>query len=353
MREWKGTSRFVYNRVLDDVKKNDTNVNFFSLRNKHVIAKDNPIINKWETDTPKDIRAGVVNDMVKGYFTAITNLKRGNINHFKMRFRSRKRDSSTLTIPKSAIKITNGKLYIFPRYLGDNIKFSKDKQTKNLEIKHDSRIQYQNGKWFLLVPVDVKTESVSGREEACSSDPGFRNFQVIYGEKVVTKITPSKETVKKYKNKLDLFQSLRSKNTISRSKYNRKRNKLHFKMSNLTDELHNQTINYITKRYNHVIYPHFESQDMARKSDNKHLNRNITIFKHFKFKQRLINKCKVRRCTIDLCGEEYTSKTCGRCGSLNTIPDIETYRCKNCNLVIDRDFNGARNIMIKRVMETS
>ena len=40
---------------------------------------------------------------------------------------------------------------------------------------------------------------------------------------------------------------------------------------------------------------------------------------------------------MEICTEEYTSKTCGRCGELN---DVKA-------LVIDRDVNGARNIYIK------
>ena len=30
---------------------------------------------------------------------------------------------------------------------------------------------------------------------------------------------------------------------------------------------------------------------------------------------------------------------------------IETFTCKKCNLVLDRDVNGARNILIKNIKE--
>jgi transposase len=51
-----------------------------------------------------------------------------------------------------------------------------------------------------------------------------------------------------------------------------------------------------------------------------------------------------------ICTEEYTSKTCGRCGELNNVGKSEIYRCSKCLLVIDRDINGARNILIKNIM---
>jgi len=47
--------------------------------------------------------------------------------------------------------------------------------------------------------------------------------------------------------------------------------------------------------------------------------------------------------------EAYTSKTCTRCGVLNNIGSNEIYHCKECDLVIDRDINGARNILLKNI----
>ena len=45
--------------------------------------------------------------------------------------------------------------------------------------------------------------------------------------------------------------------------------------------------------------------------------------------------------------EEYTSKTCGVCGTINNVGSKEVFTCSKCNLVIDRDINGTRNIYIK------
>ena len=52
-------------------------------------------------------------------------------------------------------------------------------------------------------------------------------------------------------------------------------------------------------------------------------------------------------CNVHVCTEEYTSKTCGLCGNINyRLGSNEIYECKKCNLKIDRDVNGARNIYI-------
>ena len=46
--------------------------------------------------------------------------------------------------------------------------------------------------------------------------------------------------------------------------------------------------------------------------------------------------------------EEYTSKTCGRCGFLhNKIGSRRNFVCPKCKVCINRDVNGARNVLLK------
>jgi transposase len=68
---------------------------------------------------------------------------------------------------------------------------------------------------------------------------------------------------------------------------------------------------------------------------------------HYKFRQRLQNKCAEYRCQYLEVTEEWTSKTCCMCGSINMkLKDDRTLFCKTCE-VIDRDVNGSINIFIK------
>ena len=67
--------------------------------------------------------------------------------------------------------------------------------------------------------------------------------------------------------------------------------------------------------------------------------------KHYRFRTRLDERCKLEKGTnLIICSEEYTSKTCTRCGLLTDVGSSEVYRCSSCNLVIDRDINGCKNI---------
>jgi transposase len=45
--------------------------------------------------------------------------------------------------------------------------------------------------------------------------------------------------------------------------------------------------------------------------------------------------------------EEYTSQCCSNCGILSNNYNYRLKICPNCDLKIDRDINGSRNILIK------
>ena len=70
----------------------------------------------------------------------------------------------------------------------------------------------------------------------------------------------------------------------------------------------------------------------------------MKVYLHYLFQQA---KCELRGCSLDICTEEYTSKTCGRCGILNNVGSRDVFSCSQ-GLI---DVNGARNIAIKRLTE--
>jgi transposase len=48
--------------------------------------------------------------------------------------------------------------------------------------------------------------------------------------------------------------------------------------------------------------------------------------------------------------EEFTSKTCSGCGKINKeLGGKEIFKCKKCELEIDRDLNVLRNIYILNI----
>lgn len=153
----------------------------------------------------------------------------------------------------------------------------------------------------------------------------------------------------------DKLQSQWSQSNIShRKRYRIKRAgaRLQLKIRNLVDDLHKNLSKYLCRNFDLIIIPRFETQGMIRRGQrriNSATARKMVTWAHYRFRQRLILKAReYPNCHILIVTEEYTSKTCGRCGRLNpNLGGKEIFRCSNCDLEIDRDINGARNILIK------
>jgi transposase len=69
---------------------------------------------------------------------------------------------------------------------------------------------------------------------------------------------------------------------------------------------------------------------------------------HYKFRNFLLHKASEIGTKVELCDEQYTSKTCGICGVLNeTLGASKTFTCAACGFTADRDHNAARNILLR------
>ena len=155
-------------------------------------------------------------------------------------------------------------------------------------------------------------------------------------------------------------------NKTKRRKTNKKKKiKKYKKISNIVDNMHNQLSSYLTKNYNNILVPQLPVKKLVRKWDNKKndepklINRVINsitsrIMNYLsfnKFLTKLKSLCSIRNTKLYIVDEIYTSKTCGRCGYIKTdLNSNKTYKCNDCKLELDRDYNGARNILLKHLI---
>lgn len=355
LKKWHSTCRYVYNKGLADIKSGNSQINFQSLRNKFVTKQSrdgvrNPNVLDWELETPKEIRATALSDLTKAYDTAFTNLKRRNIQKFRMNFKRKKTDTSSIGIPQSAIKNNqNGTISIYATFMAP-IKVANDKRIRNQEILHDCRISEKHGKWFLCVPIRKSIHIGEKGVKVVALDPGVRKIQTAFSENEIIQFRQNPKLLVSLQKKISKLQSLRSKHKITNSHFKRGIHRVYSRSDNLIDELHFQTIAYLKKRYNLIFLPSFESQEMVKGGLGRRFNRNILSLKHYKFKQRFKSACLLERYVdIKIVSEPYTSQTC-ICGKL-TKTSKELFRCKWCGFECDRDILGARNILLKSMDE--
>jgi putative transposase len=80
-------------------------------------------------------------------------------------------------------------------------------------------------------------------------------------------------------------------------------------------------------------------------SKGKMINYIINSFPYSMFQIFLKYKCLNLGIKVEFINPAYTSKTCSRCGSLNTSrPKQEIFICNDCNFQLNADLNGSRNI---------
>ena len=155
-------------------------------------------------------------------------------------------------------------------------------------------------------------------------------------------------------------------NTYKRRKTNRKKKIIKFKkISNIVDNLHNQLSSYLTKNYENILVPQLPVKKLVRKWDKKQneepqkrkrvinssTSRIMNYLSFDKFLMKLKSLCSFRNNKLFIVDESYTSKTCGCCGNIKTdLGGSKTYKCDICNLELDRDYNGARNILLKHLI---
>src|SRR2546421_12373077 len=74
----------------------------------------------------------------------------------------------------------------------------------------------------------------------------------------------------------------------------------------------------------------------------------MCTWSHYHFQRHLIHKVREHPwCQVVICTEEYTSKTCGFCGYIHKkLGGSKEFCCPQCKINLDRDINGARNILL-------
>jgi putative transposase len=75
----------------------------------------------------------------------------------------------------------------------------------------------------------------------------------------------------------------------------------------------------------------------------------MLTWSHVRFRQRLLDKAKQYPwCKVVVTEEPYTSKTCTNCGWVHLkLRASKEFKCQQCKVVLDRDSNGARNIILR------
>ena len=362
---WMHHCNELYNYCVD--KFNNKNSKFDLDFTKTKVKIFNDYYKNKDKPVPYDILTDVVKELCSNAKSCFTNLKNGNIDHFKIEKRYR---CNCITIPKKSIN-KNG---IFTTKL-DHIKNFNKKINTSL-IKSDCKLTYNRDdkKFYLYVPQYFE-KPISTNNNIVALDPGEKIFMSYYSNKNVGFIgNDIRVPILKIEAKIRKCQRILNKNKNAKGKKLRNRKKIRLKIRknyrkihNIVSELHHQTALFLCKNYKRILIPKFETQQMVsngikkQKPNDKVKLRNIyrksrlngrvkfvlQRLRHYDFRQHLLHKSEEYGCHTEIISEEYTSQCCGSCGKLSKNYSNRIKTCSYCKKQIHRDINGARNILLK------
>jgi putative transposase len=123
------------------------------------------------------------------------------------------------------------------------------------------------------------------------------------------------------------------------------------KHENVQRDSHYQMARFLAGKYDKIIIPVFGSKSMSAKLGRRLTTKTVRSMLglgHYQFRQRLKDVAGRLGKNVFECTEEFTSKTCSRCGHLHpTLGSAKTFVCRQCGLRMDRDVQGAFNIFLK------
>lgn len=310
--------------------------------------------NIWLKEIPYDTRQLAIKELVGAYKSCFASSKKGLIKKFNIQFKSKKSKIQTFHVTKKALKPN---LSLFVRRFGKKPLRTRKRMKrwirKNIkEIYHDFIIMKQVNRWYICLPIKIKRKNIKNKLDVCALDPGVRTFQTLYSPNGnVSKFGDRTNLLlKRLNERIDKLKSIRSKKEIKKKKRYKMKKRcklLRTKIVNIVSDLHWKTANHLCKTYKYILLPTFETKIMVRKKKRKitkRTTREMLGLSHYKFKEKLKQKAEEYGSKVIDVSEAYTSKTCSTCGKLKKIGGKEMFKC--C-YKMDRDINGARNILIR------
>ena len=336
-KKWLAACRYCFNQAISMQRNSKTRIGKLKLRNM-VMQSDLP---DWVKEVPCHIKQNAVFDAHQAYLASRD-----------AKFRSIRNPQQSIKFNNS--NFTSGKWY-YNKTKKLNFVMSEPIPTS---CEYGTQLVYKRGAWFAVFPEPIQRRD-SNSNKLIALDPGVRSFLTGYdGDKVIEIGGNDMGRVTRLCQYLDDLISRSTKvNSKRRRQMRRAANKLRDRIQNLVNEVHKKTAHYLTNNYRVIFLPYFETNLMVAKSSRKIRSktvRNMLTWAHYRFKLTLKHQASKRGCVVIDVSEAHTSKTCGVCGHRHAkLGGNKIHKCPNCGTETPRDANGARNIMLRALRDTS
>ena len=304
---------------------------------------------------PYQIKKIAVKDCSQAFMSGVRKYKKTG-RAFDLSFKSRKNPKQSCYITKSAV--TEQGIY---RTISGALEIKERNLLQN-DIK-DCRLVCENDRWFIVVPMSMRVSYIvsenQGNGDMVAIDPGVRTFATYFSKDghFGQFGYDAFQTVLRLQLKIDrlLSRMALEKNKKKRRNLKRSVSRVRWHIHDLVDELHNKVALYFATNYKVVFLPTYETSQMVGKGKrriNKTVVRAMMSFRFYDFAQKLERLCVEQGGICIRCNEAYTSKTNSFSGEVMDRLGSKRRFIYN-GVEVDRDLNGARNILLRAMRDSS
>lgn len=261
------------------------------------------------------------------------------------------KDYNSMTFPQFGFKPNSHHRYAASFATNGNLQLSKlgkipinlhrpiDGEVKQLIIKR------QGTRWYAIFSVERQVYPATiNRDLVVGIDIGLNKYAVLSDGKNFENprfLRQSEKKLKRAQRKLS-HQKRGSANYV---KQVIKIRKLHEKVANQRrDILHKWSYN-LAKDYSVIAVENLNIRSMVK---NKRLAKSISDAGWGMFCNMLSYKCERNGGLLIKVNPEFTTQDCSDCGTrVKKSLSIRTHICKNCGMILDRDYNASLNILRK------
>ena len=350
LEQWLGLCCKLYNAALDE-RKSAYRIAGVSLSYEHQCA-ELPGCKQVRPDL-HDVPSQVLQDAVKRvdlafdhFFRRVKLGQKPGYPRFKSRFRY---DSMTFKQYQNSFDVIPGN----KKHKGTLVltKLGSVKMVLHRPIKGTPKTaivkRTPTGKWFVSISVEIEEEELTGRrlpvcKDAVGIDVGLKTFAYLStGEQIDNPRFFRKEEQALSRAHRKLSQA--HKGTQHREKRRRVVARVHERVRWRRENFIRQEVATLIKRFGFIAVEALVVRNMLK---NPKLAKSIADAAWSSFFAHLLSKAEEAGRAVVRVNPAYTSQTCSSCGHRQEMPlSVRVYECANCGLLIDRDYNGSKNIL--------
>ncbi|MBA3074929.1 MAG: IS200/IS605 family element transposase accessory protein TnpB [Anaerolineae bacterium] len=215
---------------------------------------------------------------------------------------------------------------------------------QNSEIKH-AVIKQINTRWYVCLMVKLPEQIAlhQAKDKQVGIDLGLKNLIALSNGTLINNPRWLEDNLLK----LRCVQRHASRQT----KNSQRQKQTFSRIASLHEHIANQRSDYLHKVANHLVREFdlvaIEDLSLSFMNHNRHLSRSSHDASLGELRQFLEYKAEEAGVQVVAVNPRNTSQICSKCGRIVSKElSVRVHACPDCGLILDRDVNAARNILV-------